>query len=106
MVEATESCDINRGKCSKQSKVHKIRKTSFVNLYHDCHDLKIREAMCGKFVERNGSNKFFNHSAATKFCVQNGKAGKGDVFSSTKRLYCLIFTQSFAQKLSTCYSRN
>jgi hypothetical protein len=61
MVEAAESCNINRGKYAKRSKVHKIRKTNFVDLYHNRRDLKIHEAICRRFVGRDGTEEFFNH---------------------------------------------
>jgi hypothetical protein len=50
MVEATESWDINWGKHANQNKVNKIRKTNFVDLYHNCRDLKIREVMSRRFA--------------------------------------------------------
>jgi hypothetical protein len=33
MVEATEGCDINLGKCAKWTQVNKIRETNFVDLH-------------------------------------------------------------------------
>jgi hypothetical protein len=61
MVEATETCDINQGKYAKRSKVHKIRKTNFVDLYHNRRDLKIGDAIRRRFAQKDGSEEFFNH---------------------------------------------
>jgi hypothetical protein len=33
VVEATEGCDMNQGKYAKQTQVHKIHKTNFVDLH-------------------------------------------------------------------------
>jgi hypothetical protein len=33
MVEATEGCDINLGKYARQTQVHKICETNFVDVY-------------------------------------------------------------------------
>jgi hypothetical protein len=58
MVEATECCDINRGKYAKRSKVHKIHKTNFVDLYYNRCNLRIRKAIRSTFAERDGSKEF------------------------------------------------
>jgi hypothetical protein len=40
------------GKVCQVSKVHKIRKTNFVDLHHNRRDLRIREAICSRFAEK------------------------------------------------------
>jgi hypothetical protein len=60
MVEAIESCDINQGKLANQSKVHKICKTNFVDLYHNCRDFNFCEVMYTRFAYRDDSEELFN----------------------------------------------
>jgi hypothetical protein len=58
MVESTESCDINRGKYAQRSKVHKIRKTNFVDLHYSRCNLKIREAIRRTFAKKTVARSF------------------------------------------------
>jgi hypothetical protein len=73
MVEETEGCDINQGKYAKQTQVHKIRETNFV-------DLHFKEIM--------------NHWIFTIFLHENGKVGRVTFFLK-KRFYCIIPFKNF-----------
>jgi hypothetical protein len=82
MVEATENCDINQGKYAQQSKVHKIRKTNFVDIHYNHCNLRIREAIRRMFA-KNGCKEFSIITQSRNFACKTARWG-GDVFFSTK----------------------
>jgi hypothetical protein len=92
VVEATEGCDINPGKCAKRAKSTKFVK-QILSTYARILDFKIRETIHEQFVKQNIRIEFSTHQSATKFSMQNGKVGEGGVFSK-KHLYCLSYITS------------
>jgi hypothetical protein len=84
MVEATESCDINRGKYAKRGNVHKIRKINFVDLYHNYRDIWIREAIRSGFSERDDSEEFSIIRQSRNFACKTARWGRVMFFHQQK----------------------
>jgi hypothetical protein len=84
MVEATEGCDINQGKCAKR-----VKSTKFVNVHYITCDFKTRE----KFIEVSTIKTLTENSnflSLPRNFMQNGKVGKGDVFSQENIFIALV----------------
>jgi hypothetical protein len=61
LVEATEGCNFNRGKSADRGKVHKIRKTNFVDLHNDGRNFQKLMKISPKRCARNpGIVRFVN----------------------------------------------
>jgi hypothetical protein len=48
-------------------------------------------------VKQERQRRAFDFQMATKFCMQNGKVGEGDIFSQDKHLYCFSYIQNFIE---------
>jgi hypothetical protein len=88
------------GQVCRASKVHKIRKTNFVDLHYNSCGYKISETIHKQFVKQNIRRQFSTLQSDTKFSMQNGKVGEGDIFSQQTRFYCLSSIENFDKVLS------
>jgi hypothetical protein len=91
LVEATEGCNINRGKFARKDQVHKIRK----QILSTCATLlqkfsKVREKILFLKVYSVEICEQQVFQAFLQVFMQNGKVGEGDIFSRKKHIHCLI----------------
>jgi hypothetical protein len=92
LVEATEGCNISRGKFARKDQVHKIRK----QILSTCATLvqkifsKVREKILFLKVYSVETREQQVFQAFLQVFMQNGKVGEGDVFSRKKHIYCFI----------------
>jgi hypothetical protein len=92
MVEGTESCDINWGKHANQSKVHKIRKTNFVNLYHNCRDLKISEECEDGLHKETVARSCLTVRQQRNFACKTARWGRVMFFFINKNIFIDLIT--------------
>jgi hypothetical protein len=89
MVEATEGCNINQGKCAKR-----VKSTKFVKqILSTCVTLLV----ISKFANNSQEFKWSKHWKETltslacfEIFMQNSKVGKGDVFSQENVFIALV----------------
>jgi hypothetical protein len=99
VVEATEGCNINQGKCAKR-----VKSTKFVKqILSTCITL----LTISKFAENSQKYRWSRYSKKTltsltclKIFMQNGKVGKGDIFSQ-ENIFIALIAQKFQYSIIT-----
>jgi hypothetical protein len=89
MVEATEGCNINRGKCAKR-----VKSTKFVNKFCRLASHYLRFQNSQKILENIDDQaigkKTKTSETGLEIFMQNGKVGKGDIFSQENVFIALV----------------
>jgi hypothetical protein len=89
VVEATEGCSINQGKCAKAGQVHKICEQILSTCVIVLVILKTRENF-SKLCIINMTENIKTSLTCLEIFMQNGKVGEGDVFFKENNFIALV----------------